>query len=327
VSPIHFKKSYAHWLGLLILVLDLQVIEPRALGAAELSTATVNELNKLLASGKLTEADAVVEHHLSLRSPSSETFLEVGRIYFEHDQWARAADLFRQSLELQNQNDVAHLLLGLSLAELKQAEESERELQTAVRQNPQSDINWYFAGWRLLMRGKYEASLPYFYKAVELNAKNQKALWALASALARTGSYGLAENYYNKAIELIEESQEPNPDPYLDLAYLLLLSNQKEPAARALECTRKAIAINPERTDAHYLCGKALVRLERYAEARIALVKACELNPKDPRPHFLLAQVYDRLGESGQAQNARQSFTRLSQKRADESRGMANDRP
>jgi Flp pilus assembly protein TadD len=327
VSPIHFTKSYVLWLGLLILVLDLQVIEPRALGAAELSSTIVNEVNTLLASGKLTEADAVVEQHLSLRSPSSEAFLEVGRIYFEHDQWARAADLFRQSLELQNQNDVAHLLLGLSLAELKQAEESERELQTAVQQNPQSDINWYFAGWRLLMRGKYEASLPYFYRAVELNAKNQKALWALASALARTGSYGLAENYYNKAIELIEESQEPNPGPYLDLAFLLLFSNQKEPAARALECTRKAIAINPQAADAHYFCGKALVRLERHSEARNELVKACELNPKDARPHFLLAQVYDRLGEREQAQNARQAFTRLSQKRADESRGMENDRP
>ncbi len=319
--------SYAPCLGLLILVLDLQMIEPPALEAAELSSATVNELNRLLASGKLTEADAMVEHHLSLRSPSSETFLEVGRIYFEHDQWARAANLFHQSLELQNQNDVAHLLLGLSLAELKQAEESERELLTAVRQNPQSDINWYFAGWRLLMRGKYEASLPYFYKAVDLNPKNLKTHWALASALARTGSYGLAENYYTKAIELIEESQEPNPGPYLDLAYLLLFTNQKGPAARALECTRKAIAINPQMADAHYLCGKALVKLERHSEARNALVRACQLSPKDARPYFWLAQVYDRLGESEQARNARQAFARLSQKRADESQEMVNDRP
>ena len=69
---------------------------------------------------------------------------------------------------------------------LKQYEESERELQIAVQQNPQSDFNWYFAGWRLLLRGKYEASLPYFYKAVELNRRNPNAQRALGSALARS---------------------------------------------------------------------------------------------------------------------------------------------
>ncbi|PYV83237.1 MAG: hypothetical protein DMG05_26520, partial [Acidobacteria bacterium] len=160
---------------------------------------------------------------------------------------------------MQSQNDVAHLLLGLSLAELKQYEESEQELQIAVQQNPRSDFNWYFAGWRLLLRGKYEASLPYFYKAAELNPRNPNAQRALGSALARTGSYGLAENYFKKAIELIEQQQEPNHDPYLDLTYLLLFSNQKASATQALEFARKAITINPKMAEAHYLCGKALL--------------------------------------------------------------------
>jgi tetratricopeptide (TPR) repeat protein len=285
------------------------------------------EISKLLSSGKLAQADALVERHLSQQPPSSEAFLEVGRLYFEHDQWQRAATFLRKSLELQNQNDVAHLMLGLSLAELQRPEESEKELQIAVQQNPSSDINWYFAGWRLLLRGKYEASLPYFYKAVALNPKNPNAHRALASALARTGSYGLAEDYYKKAIQLIEQTQEQNPEPYLDLAYVLLFSNQNEPAARALECIRKAMAINPKMAEAYYLSGKALFKLDRYSEARGELVKASELNPKDARPHFLLAQVYDRLGQVQQAKVSRQTFSKLTQKRTDESPGMSNTRP
>ena len=268
-----------------------------------------------------------MKQHLSDHTPSAQTFFEVARVYFEHDQWEQTTQLLRKSLDLQSQNDVAHLLLGLSLAELKQYEESEQELQIAVQQNPRSDFNWYFAGWRLLLRGKYEASLPYFYKAVELNPKNPNAQRALGSALARTGSYELAESYFKKAIELVERERQPTPDPYLDLAYLLLFSNQKESAARALEYLGKAIAINPKMAEAHYLCGKALLKLERFTEARSELLLAVQLNAKDARPHFLLGQVYDKLGESQQAVEARRTFAKLSQRRADEAQGVADLRP
>lgn len=285
------------------------------------------QIDKLLASGKLAEADSLVKQFLFRQPTSAEVLLEIGRVYFEHDQWRQASDFLRRSLDLQDRNDVAHLLLGLSLAELKQFEDSERELQTAVQQNPQSDLNWYFAGWRLLLRGKYEASLPYFYKAVELNPKNPNAHRALGSALARTGNYGLAEDYYKKAIELVERERQPTPDPYLDLAYLLLLSNQKEPAARALEYLGKAIAIDPKMVEAYYLSGKALLKLERYSEAKDELLTATQLNPKDGRPYFLLAQVYDRLGQPQQASSARQTFARMSQRRSDEVQGMENSQP
>jgi len=295
-------------------------------GAEERGGAPLLQLDKLLASRKFADADSLVTQFLQKQPPSAEAFFEIGRVYFEHDQWKQASELLRKSVELENRNDVAHLLLGLSLAELKHFEESERELQIAVRQNPKSDFNWYFAGWRLLLRGKYEESLPYFYNAVELNPKNSNAQRALGSALAHTGSYGLAENYYKKAIEIIEREGQATPEPYLDLAYLLLFSNQKEPAAQALDYIRKAIAIDSKLGEAHYLCGKALLKLERYSEASGELLTATRLNAKDGRPYFLLALVYDRLGQPQQAHEARQTFSKMSQYRSDESQGM-NARP
>jgi Flp pilus assembly protein TadD len=286
--------------------------------ALEQPEAIDTQLPQLLAAGKLSEADSLSRQYLSERPASFESFLRVGRVYFEHDQWERAANFLRESIKLQSQNDTAHLLLGLSLAEMKQAAEAERELLIAVQQNPRSDVNCYFAGEQLLRRGKYEASLPYFYKAVELNPKNSGAYRALGSALARTGSYGLAENYYKRAIDLIEKEGAQTVEPYLDLSYLLLLGNQKEPAARALEYARRAIALNTQSADAHYMCGKALLRLERYSEACGELLASSRLNPEDARPHFLLAQAYERLGDTQQARAARETFARLTKKSATE---------
>jgi tetratricopeptide (TPR) repeat protein len=323
MNRVHASKRRVSGLGVVLWLLSfMQPSDFSTSQAAQQPAEITPSIDKLLASGKFAEAESLVKQFLLRQPPSAEVLLEIGRIYFEHDQWKPASDLLRRSLGLQDRNDVAHLLLGLSLAELKQFDESERELQIAVQQNPQSDLNWYFAGWRLLLRGKYEASLPYFYKAVELNPKNPNAHRALGSALARTGSYGLAESYYQKALELLEQDKQRTPEPYLDIAYLLLLGNQKESAARALEYSRKAIALSGQMAGAHYLAGKALLKLERYAEARSELLTAAKLNPKDARPYFLLAQANDGLGEPDQARQARLTFSRMSQRRSDESQGM-----
>src|SRR5262245_62032133 len=106
------------------------------------------ELNQLLAQHDLDRANATLAHYLSQTSSSPGELLEIGRIYFEHEYWQNAVELLRKSIALQPQSDLAHLLLGLSLAEIGQADESERELMIAVRQNPKSEMNCYFAGWR-----------------------------------------------------------------------------------------------------------------------------------------------------------------------------------
>lgn len=277
------------------------------------------KVGELLAAGKLAEAEKISSAFLSEHWADPEMFLKMGRAYFEHDQWERAAALLRKSLELEDRNDTAHLLLGLSLEAMNQSSDAERELRLAVKQNPRSDTNWFMAGRHLLLEGKYEASLPYFYKAIELSPANPRAYQALASALARTGSYGLAETYYKKAITIVEKRSLQVADPYLDLSYLLLLSEKKVSATSALEYTRKALAVNPQSAEGHYLCGKALFKLERHAEARAELAEAARLNPRDARPYFLLAQVYDRLGDHAQARKARKTFARLNNRRADES--------
>ena len=249
-------------------------------------------------------------------------------MYFEHDQWTQASELLRRSLNLQDRNDVAHLLLGLSLAELKQFDESERELQTAVQQNPQSDLNWYFAGWRLLLRGKYEASLPYFYKAVELNPKNPNAHRALGSALARTGSYGLAEDYYRKAIEIVERAKEPTPDPYLDLAYLLLFSNRRETAARHWNMRARQLLLIPGWPAPITCAGKLCSSWNKIKKLKMSSCIAAKLNPQDGRPFFLLAQIYDRLEATLPKRVRPGNYSpRLTQRRADESKEMSDSPP
>ena len=274
------------------------------------STAHADEaflrIEALVSSHQFDAAERLFQQELSGGDAAS-AYLRLGGIYFDHEEWSRAAAALQKSLEFNGHSARAHLLLGLTWRELKKPEDAEAELQKAVQDDPRSETNAYFAGHQLMIDEKYEAALVYLYKAVKLNSADARALRALGMVQARMGSYGLAESYYRKAAEVAGAT----PDAaaaYTDLAFLLLLGNDPGKADEALRCAREAVKLNPSSPDAHYLAGKALFKLGRLPQAVEELHDAEKLNPDDSKPHFLLAQAYDRLGETQKAATERKTL-------------------
>jgi Flp pilus assembly protein TadD len=83
--------------------------------------------------------------------------------------------------------------------------------------------------------------------------------------------------------------------------------------------------MQPDSPEAHFLAGKALFKLGRLREASSELVRAVKLNPEDSKPHFLLARIYDQLGQHDRAQQERKKLARIGG-RAGQS-GMATGDP
>jgi tetratricopeptide (TPR) repeat protein len=263
-------------------------------------------IDALVSSHQFNAAERLFQQQLPAENAAS-AYLRLGTIYFEHDEWSRAAAALQKSLGFNSHNDRAHLLLGLTWRELKKPEDAEAELQKAVQDNPRSETDAYLAGNQLMLDEKYEAALAYLYKAVELNPVDSAALRALGMAQARLGSYGLAESYYRKAVEAAGAT----PDAArarIDLAFLLLLENDHGKAEEALRCAREAVKLNPSSPEAHYLAGKALFKLGRLQLAVAELEEAEKLKPGDSKSHFLLAQAYDRLGQQQKADAERKAL-------------------
>ncbi len=270
---------------------------------------TFASIESLVGSKSYEKAESLLQSAISQGTPPARAYFRMGKIFLDYDDWQRAADYLEKSLQVQQDNDQAHLLIGLTYRELKQPERAEKEFIRAVELNPHSDVNAYFAGRQLIVDEKYEAALAYLYRAVELNPADAAALRALGMAQARLGSYGLAESYYRKAVEAAGAT----PDAaaaYTDLAYLLLLGHDPAKAEEALRCAQRAAKLNPSSPDAHYLAGKALFKLGRVPQAVPELREAEKLRPDDSKPHFLLAQAYDRLGEKQKADAERQALAR-----------------
>jgi hypothetical protein len=67
----------------------------------------------------------------------------------------------------------------------------------------------------------------------------------------------------------------------------------------------------PSLTDARVDRARALIKLNRNAEAATDLEAAAKADPAEPGTHFLLAKVYRALGRVQDAQAEMQTFSKL----------------
>lgn len=268
-------------------------------------------LDTLIGQKKYADAEQILRARIDKHGDPAAAYLEIGKIYFNHDAWQRSAKSLESCLGLNSTNDEAHRLLGLDYRALHRPGDAEVQLLEAVNENPSSRINAYFAGHQLLLNGKFEAALPYLYNAVNSKALESQASQALALAQARLGNYGLAESYYRKAIDSPQTSDDERYASLVDLGVLLLLGHDPENLVEGLNCARRAGKLKPKSEEAHFLAGKALLKLGRPREASPELAQASKLNPQDSKPHFLLAQVYDQLGQPALAEKERKDIARM----------------
>ena len=155
---------------------------------------------------------------------------------------------------------------------------------------------------------RYEAALPYLYTAVRLDPRSASAYRALGMAQVHIGNFGLAESYYRKAVDAVGDSDAAAPEPFLDLAYILLLGHDPVKVEEALKLAQRAEKLRPQSGSAHYLAGKALMKMGHPKEAAPELEKATKLEPEDSKAHFQLALAYDQLGEKEKASAEREAL-------------------
>jgi tetratricopeptide (TPR) repeat protein len=297
--------------SILVLVwpLTLPAAAPPQTGAEALYT----QLDALLAQHQDTRAEETVQQILTSSNDAAVAYLRIGKIYFDNKYWERSTGFLQRSLKFRVLNDEAHQLLGLDWRALHRPEDAEAELLEAAKENPSNKANAYFAGQQLIFNGKFEAALPYLYSALNAKPLESQALQALGLAQARLGNYGLAESYYRKAIESTQTSRDELYPALLNLSTLLSLGHDSARLAEALTCARRAEALQPARSEPHFLVGKALFKLRRPAEANPELERAAELSPDDSKPHFLLAQTYEQLGQHDRARTEREAVARIQQ--------------
>lgn len=161
--------------------------------------------------------------------------------------------------------------------------------------------------------GRYRDSAASYEHALELDKNNDAAWEGLVFLHYMTGDLQAAKDAADRALA------RPNVDFYLYyLRALVIYRLSRSSADAALISLKQAVAKNAGFAPAYYLRGKIKMDRSDLAGALNDFETATRLDTKYALPLYKMAQIYRRLGRSGDAENAERGFEALGAMREEE---------
>jgi protein O-mannosyl-transferase len=208
--------------------------------------------------------------------------------------WKDSEALFRHTLQVTENNDVAHNCLGVALGQKDQTEEAIRQYQEAIRLKPDHPMPHYNLGVAFAKAGQSDEAIRQYQEAIRLKPDHANAHNSLGHALFRKGQTEEAIRQYQEAIRL----QPDHTNAHYNLGLAL---DQKGRTDEAIRQYREAIRLKPDHAAAHDNLGAALYQKGQLDEAIHQLQEAIRLNPDHADAHYNLAVV---LGNKDRTEEA-----------------------
>jgi tetratricopeptide (TPR) repeat protein len=268
---------------------------------------------------------------ISPAMPSASALLGIS--LFEMGEYGKARP--RLEAALRNAADSnAEMYLVHDLTKLGDYETAETHLRQMAGREPKNQEVWYLLAKIHLKLSeqdlaKMNAIDPHSVLAHELSGEMMEAMnnydgavvelkKAVEMAPRRSGThYKLGDAYYSlsqwdSATEQFQAELSVDPANCMarwKLGAIVLQRNGKPD--EALTDIEGALAMCPSLTDARVDRARALIKLNRNAEAAADLEAATKADPAEPSTHFMLAKVYRALGRVQDAQAEMQAFSKL----------------
>ena len=208
--------------------------------------------------------------------------------------WRDSIALFGHAIRVTSRNAIAHMHVGVALAEKGRIDEAIEHYLEALEIVPNYDWAHQALGCALLQRREWEGGIHHLREAVRLNPKSAVALSNLGGALAAKGDFAEAEGYLRRAVE----ADPGDVQARYNLGHFLFQSGRFDEAAVHL---RRAVYLAPRFGRAHCELGLSLVQLGRLDEAFGHLRAAVRLDPKNPAARYAVANLLLDRGETSRA--------------------------
>jgi len=164
-------------------------------------------------------------------------YSNLGDLYYDQQQYERAASAYRQAIQLEPRNPQLHANLGTTLQALDQSAQAEQAYRTAIEIQPDNPVFYHNLGALAFASGDREGALEAFAKAAQLQYDHIGTYWALGRLYGETGQIEKALETYLLILE--KDFKDGNSAIYTTIGIQLYQADQIESAARAF---RKALA-------------------------------------------------------------------------------------
>ena len=221
-------------------------------------------------------------------------FTVSGRTLASLGEWDLAAEAFRRAIE---ENEVyAEAWAWLGEARQQTGLDGRSQLERALAIEPQSSSIQALDGLYWMRQGEPEKALSAYENAAALEPENPAWQISLGDAASASGDLLAAMQYYYRAVELGPE----NPTTWRALA-LFSLDNDADVENSGLVASQQLLRLAPKDWLTYDIAGRTAIRFNEREEAKTYLLKAIDLSPLEPAPHFHLAQVYLESGLAAEA--------------------------
>jgi protein O-mannosyl-transferase len=186
--------------------------------------------------------------------------------------YADIEKLWRTTLDRNPNSSMAHLNLGIVLAQKGSVDEAITHFQRTLEIKPDYAKAHNDLGLALLQKGKVDEAIARFQKVIEIDPAYAEACYNLGNALIQKGSVDEAIAQYQKALQI-------RPD-YAEACYNLgnaLI--QRGSVDEAITRYQKALQIKPDYAEAHNNLGKTLFNKGSVDAAIVHYQKALQIKP------------------------------------------------
>ncbi len=260
-----------------------------AVGNAAAEEPEIAGFESLIRSGKYAEAQAALEIYTAAHPTSWRSQYQLGYVYFRLHMIQPSVTLLCRSLLLNGDSAESHKILAYDLNILGHQDLALRELERALKADPNSAESHYEIGRIYYERGSYLDAVQHLERAKSLDPTAVRTYHNLGLAYAAVSESGKAVENFEEGLRRNAQSPKPSAWPLIDYATYYNLQGDFD-KARAL--LLHSIAIETTWDQAFDELSKADRGLGQTSDAIDALRRAVALNPQKAEYHYVLARLY-----------------------------------
>jgi eukaryotic-like serine/threonine-protein kinase len=248
------------------------------------------------------KAVAAGEQARRLNDQLPEVNLSLGSIYSATGKPSEAIAVLTQTLALAPNSDEAYRRLGAAYEAAGRSEEAIAAYRKATEINPYYWLNFSALGGAYFKTGKFEEALAPYRRITELEPGNVWGFLNVGAVFFSQGKYEECIAPFRKALE-IQPSWPTLSNLGTAFFYLKRYPESVESFEKAVAMNPNQELVVGNLADAYRASGLAAKASATYEKAIALAYKELEVNPRDPGPMANLALYYAKTGNPSRALN------------------------
>lgn len=269
--------------------------------------SALNRFELLIEHQDYQHAAEELEPYTAAHPTSWQALYQLGYAEFRLHHIQASLTALCKSLIINKDAGESHKILAYDLNILGHQAMAIHELEEAIRCNPSSQEAHYELGRICYEQKSYLRSVEELEKAESLDPASVRVYHNLGLAYSAIGQTQKAVDSFETGLRLNAQQNQQSAWPFIDYATYL---NMESGFERARDLLLRAIQIDPSYDQAYSELAKAYRGLGKSSDAIAALQRAIAINANNPEYHYVLARLYTQTARANEAKQELAAYER-----------------